>query len=845
MTANKTNPDKPKKRQPQIAEPLKLFKKDDVESLKMALAHHLRYTLAKDQYSATGRDCYKSLAYTVRDHMVERWIHTQQTYHKKDVKRIYYLSMEFLIGRLLGDSLINLGLHENMSKAISIFNRDLDTLAEYESDAGLGNGGLGRLAACFMDSMATLGLPAYGYGIRYEYGIFSQKIKDGYQVETPDSWLRYGNPWEIERPEYLYVVKFYGHVRQYRDKNGKLRHEWVDADEVVAMAYDTPVPGFGNNTVNNLRLWSAKSSRDFNLEYFNSGDYDKAMEDKIESESISKVLYPRDDLWKGKELRLKQEYFLVSATLQDIIRRYTEDHDDNFASFADKIAIQLNDTHPALAIPELMRILMDEEGLPWEDAWEITRNTFAYTNHTVLSEALETWSLERLGNLLPRHLQIIYEINHRFLQEVARRFPGDVPRLSRMSIIQEGAQKRIRMANLCIIGSHSVNGVAALHTEILKDRVFRDFYEMWPEKFNNKTNGITQRRWLRLSNPDLSRLISEKIGEQWVTDLYHLKELEKLAEDTAFQRQWRSVKRKNKKRLAEWINAHLGVSVSPDALFDVQVKRIHEYKRQLLNVLHVITLYNRIKSGEVTNPVPRVVLFGGKAAPAYFMAKLIIKLINSVANVVNNDPDVGDRLKVLFIPDYGVTLAQLIIPAADLSEQISTAGYEASGTGNMKFALNGALTIGTLDGANVEIRDEVGPENIFIFGLTAEEVTAKRQQGYNPWEYYQSNPELKRTLDMIADGTFSPENPALFRPIIDSLLNQGDQYLLLADYDAYLKAQQEVEKVYRKKKEWTRRSILNVARIGKFSSDRTIQEYARDIWGVKPIKVKLPNGNGK
>lgn len=819
------------------------FQGTDVQSIEQSFASHLKYTLAKDEYSATQRDCFKSIAYSVRDRLVERWIETQQTYHRKEAKRVYYLSMEFLIGRLLGDALINLGLYENSELALRELGYDLNQLREFEADAGLGNGGLGRLAACFMDSMATLELPAYGYGIRYEYGIFSQKIRDGYQVELPDQWLRYGNPWEIERPEYIYVIKFYGRVKENKAPDGTPTYEWVDTDDVIAMAYDVPIPGFRNNTVNNLRLWSARATREFNLEYFNTGDYDRAMEDKIQSESISKVLYPRDDLWKGRELRLKQEYFLVSATLQDIVRRYKKSHSDRFASFPDKVAIQLNDTHPALAIPELMRILMDDEGLSWEEAWPITYKTFGYTNHTVMSEALEKWSVERLSNLLPRHLQIIYEINRRLLDMIREKFPGDLPRLSRMSLIEEGAPKRIRMANLCVVGSHSVNGVAELHTNILKNRVFKDFYELWPEKFNSKTNGITQRRWLYLSNPALSKLISEKIGEGWIRDLYQLRKLEAFADDEEFQEKWRAAKQANKQKLADYIREKNGVVVPVDSLFDVQVKRIHEYKRQLLNVLHVVTLYNQIKENPESVKVPRTVIFGGKAAPAYFIAKLIIKLINSVAEVVNNDPQVGERLKVVFIADYGVTLAQTIIPAADLSEQISTAGYEASGTGNMKLALNGAITIGTLDGANVEIREEVGEENIFIFGLTADQVVELKSSGYSPWPYYQNTPKLKRVLDMIASGYFSPGESALFQPLLDSLLNKGDNYMVLADYAAYLACQQKVSEAYLNQKLWWKKSILNVARMGKFSSDRTISQYANEIWNVQPVPISLPVEN--
>ena len=816
------------------------LEKTDAKSLAISFAHHLKFSLAKDEYSATPLDCLKSLALTVRDRLVERWIETQQTYYEKDAKRIYYLSMEFLIGRSLSNSLINLDLQDSAEQALSELGYRLEDLQELEFDAALGNGGLGRLAACFMDSMATLELPGYGYGIRYDYGIFFQRIIDGYQQETPDNWLRYGNPWEIERPEYIYMVRFYGQVDQYVDTNGVLRTDWVDTENVIAMAYDTPIPGYRNNTVNNLRLWAAKASREFNLEYFNHGDYDRAVEEKIESENISKVLYPKDDFTQGRELRLKQEYFLVSATLQDIIRRYKKTHQQNFNLFSEKVAIQLNDTHPTLVITELMRILVDLEGLSWENAWEITVNTCGYTNHTILSEALEKWSVSLLGHVLPRHLQIIYEINRRFLEDVARLYGGDKDRLRRVSIIEEGTEKRVRMANLAIVGSHSVNGVAALHSEILKNEVFKDFYEMWPERFNNKTNGITPRRWLKLCNPALSALVSDKIGEEWISDLFELKKLTALADNQDFQKDWLEVKKKNKTRLAHYINKHYHIESDPDSIFDCQVKRIHEYKRQLLNALHIITLYNRIKNDPTIEMVPRTIIFAGKAAPGYFRAKLVIKLINSIAHVINNDPQIGNRLKVVFLANYSVSLAQKIIPAADLSEQISTAGMEASGTGNMKFALNGALTIGALDGANIEIMEEVGKDNIFIFGLTAEEVMGLKTSGYDPWLYYQESPELKQVIDMIGEGYFSPSNPNLFQPLLNAFFKDGDYFMVLADYAAYVKCQEQVTKEYLNQKVWIKKAILNVANMGKFSSDRTINEYAEEIWKAKPIPITLP-----
>ena len=815
------------------------FLATDTESLQRSFANHLECSLAKDTYSATKLDLYKSLAYTVRDRLVERWITTQQTYYDKDAKRIYYLSLEFLMGRTLGNSLVNLDLLEECHRALHELGFDLEELGELEWDAGLGNGGLGRLAACFLDSMATLELPAYGYGIRYEYGIFFQKIQDGYQVETPDNWLRYENPWEIARPEYLYPVKFYGRAHQYIDASGIFKTDWIDTQEVMAMAYDTPVPGYRNNTVNNLRLWAAKSTRDFDLSYFNEGDYIKAVEDKQQSETISKVLYPNDNIFEGKELRLKQQYFFVAATLQDAIRRYKKTH-DSFDSFPDKVAMQLNDTHPAIAIPELMRILVDLEGMAWEKAWEITVKTFGYTNHTILPEALEKWPVSLLERVLPRHMQIIYEINRRFLDAVARRYPNDVDpaRAGRMSLIEEGNEKKVRMAHLAIVGSHSTNGVAALHTELLKTQVFKDFSEFYPERFNNKTNGIAQRRWLKKCNPGLATLISKHLGDGWVKNLGELKKLVPLAEDKSFREAWRQVKTANKQRLADYVKQVNGIQISVNSIFDCQVKRLHEYKRQLLNALHVIALYNRIKTTPDAHIIPRTVIFAGKAAPGYFMAKLIIKLINSIAEVVNNDPVVGDRLKVIFLANYGVSLAEIIIPAADLSEQISTAGTEASGTGNMKFALNGALTIGTLDGANIEIKEEVGDENIFIFGLTAPEVADRKCAGYNPLDYYHRDTELKTVIDMLASGYFSPSNPALFRPIVNSLL-QSDQYLLLADFAAYLRCQEQVSRAYQNQEEWTKKSILNVANMGKFSSDRTIQEYAEEIWAVKPVPVDL------
>lgn len=814
----------------------------DGKSIITSFVNHLEYSLAKDEYSATPLDYYKSIALTLRDRLFERWIDTMQTYYQKPTKRVYYLSLEFLMGRTLDNALINLGVREQVEKALAKWGVNLGDLEELEYDAGLGNGGLGRLAACFLDSMATMALPAYGYGIRYEYGIFFQRIRGGEQVETPDPWLRYGNPWEIERPEYLYPVQFYGRVVGTADDDGNEHHDWVETTQVMAMAYDSPIPGYQNDTVNNLRLWAAKSTRDFELSYFNHGDYERAVGDKVVSETISKVLYPNDNVFEGKELRLKQEYFFVSATLQDIIRRYKKTNGDDFGAFTDQVAIQLNDTHPAIGIPELMRLLVDVEGMAWDPAWEIVRGTFAYTNHTVLPEALEKWPADLFGAVLPRHLEIVYLINHLFLEDVARAFPDDPDRLRRMSIVEEGSPKRIRMANLAIAGSHSVNGVSALHSQIIQDSLFHDFFEMWPQKFNNKTNGITQRRWLKSCNPGLAALISSRIGDGWVTNLDELSKLVPLAEDATFRRAWRKVKQENKERLADYIERVNGVTVDPSSIFDCQVKRIHEYKRQLLNVLHVIDLYNRIKANPKAKWVPRAVIIGGKAAPGYFMAKLIIRLVNAVADVINADESIGGRLRVVFLANYSVSLAEKLMPAADLSEQISTAGTEASGTGNMKFALNGAITIGTLDGANVEIAQEVGDENIFIFGMKTEEVQASYRDGYDPLKHLHGDPDLGRVLDMISGGAFSPDDPGRFRPITDALLTHGDTYRLLADFRSYVETQDAVSRLYQDKEAWTRMSIRNVAGMGRFSSDRTIEEYAREIWQTKPVPVDRSGG---
>jgi starch phosphorylase len=812
----------------------------DADSLIESFVHNLEFALAKDEYSATVLDVFKSLALTVRDRLFERWVETQQGYYSRRCKRVYYLSLEFLIGRTLGNAILNLGLEANVERAMTELGYRLEEVADWEFDAGLGNGGLGRLAACFLDSMATLALPAYGYGIRYEYGIFYQRIRRGIQIETPDNWLRYGNPWEVERPEHLYPVHFFGQVNQSIGENGRVRFDWVDTQTIMAMAYDTPVPGYRNDTVNNMRLWAAKSTREFDLDYFNHGDYERAVSDKAQSETLSKVLYPNDNVFEGRELRLKQEYFFVSATLQDILRRYRKSSPKGFADFPDQVAVQLNDTHPAVAIPELMRMLVDQHNLAWEEAWAITVKTFAYTNHTILPEALEKWPVSLFGYVLPRHLQIVFEINRRFLAQVAERWPGDTERLRRMSLIEEGEEKRVRMAHLAIVGSHSVNGVSALHTEILKKELFCDFHELWPERFHNKTNGITPRRWLKLCNPGLAGLISEVIGEGWIRDLEQLEGLTPLAEDAEFRRRWREVKRANKVRLGTCIRRLAGVKTDPDTLFDCQVKRIHEYKRQLLNVMHVLACYLRLKAEPDADFVPRTVVFAGKAAPGYAMAKLIIRLIHAVAALVNADPRVAGRLTVVFLPNYGVTLAERIIPAADLSEQISTAGTEASGTGNMKFALNGALTIGTLDGANVEIREAVGEANFFLFGLAAGEIAELRARGYDPREPARRDLRLAAVLDLVAGGTLSPEQPQAFAPIVRALLDDGDPYMLLADFGSYLACQERVSAAFRDPEAWTRMSIRNVAAMGRFSSDCTIRQYAEEIWGVEPAPVTLP-----
>ncbi len=803
----------------------------DTASLEAGIRDHLRFTLARDEYSRTDWDVYRATVLAVLDRLHDGWLETQRGYYRDDRKRVYYLSMEFLIGRLLDSAVINLGIQDEVRTAVKALGYDYDHLRESEADAGLGNGGLGRLAACFLDSMATMGIAGYGYGIRYDYGIFQQKIEQGFQVEQPDRWLRYGNPWDIVHPNVLHPVHFYGESVPYTDSDGRLRFHWENAQKVMALAYDMPVPGYGNGVVNNLRLWKATSPKSLDLRSFNQGEYIDAIRDTQLTENISRVLYPNDKVFVGQELRLKQEYFLVAATLADIFRRFKNKHTD-LRQLPDKVAIQCNDTHPNLAVPELMRILIDDEGLDWDTAWGITTKTVAYTNHTILPEALEKWPVSLMRNLLPRHLQIIYEINKRFLNQIHVQFGDDLNRIRRMSIISEGEQPAVQMATLGIVGSHKVNGVAALHSELIKQTIFKDFVELWPEKFTNKTNGITPRRWLRQCNRELADLISSKIGDGWITDLDQLKGIDNLATDKGFVKAFAAIKLRNKQKLAAYIRQEMGVNVNPEALFDIQIKRIHEYKRQLLAALHTAALYNRIKADPKAPFQQRVVLFGGKAAPGYHMAKLHIKFINSLAAKINSDPQVGDKLKVLFLPNYSVSLAEKMIPAADLSEQISTAGMEASGTGNMKFALNGALTIGTLDGANVEIREEVGDENIFIFGLKVEEIEELRRNGYNPRDWYLTNPELRQVLDQVRNGFWSPDDPGLFHPITDALLDGGDYYLLLADFGAYAEAQKQVEALYAKPAEWNAKAIRNVARIGKFSSDRTIRDYADEIWGV-------------
>jgi len=802
-----------------------------VEALKHSIAYKLMFTIGKDPSVANQHDWLNASLLAVRDRMVERWLRSSRAQLSQDVRQVYYLSMEFLLGRTLGNALMAMGIYDDLNQALDEMGLNLADLMEEENDPGLGNGGLGRLAACFLDSLATLGLPGRGYGIRYDYGMFRQNIIDGEQKESPDYWLEYGNPWEFQRYNTRYKVRFGGRIQH---EGAKVR--WLETEEIVAMAYDQIIPGFDTDATNTLRLWGAQASNEINLGKFNQGDYFAAVEDKNHSENVSRVLYPDDSTYSGRELRLRQEYFLVSATVQDILNRHWQMH-KTWSNLADKIAIHLNDTHPVLAIPELMRLLIDEHKFSWDDAFEVTCQVFSYTNHTLMSEALETWPVEMIGKILPRHLGIIFEINDYFLKTIQEYYPEDWDLLSRISIIDENNGRRIRMAWLAVVVSHKVNGVSELHSNLMVQSLFADFARLFPGRFCNKTNGVTPRRWLALANPALSTLLDEEIGRTWRTDLSQLAELNQQIDYPAFIEKVADAKFDNKRRLADWVAKNMDVVLDPHALFDVQIKRIHEYKRQLLNVLHVITRYNRIKADPGADWVPRVNIFAGKAASAYYTAKHIIHLINDVASVINNDPQVKNKLKVVFIPNYSVSLAQIIIPAADLSEQISTAGTEASGTSNMKFALNGALTIGTLDGANVEMLEHVGEENIFIFGNTTPQVEALRSGGYNPRKYYEEDAELHQVLTQIASGVFSPQDPGRYRNLFDSLVNFGDHYQLLADYRSYVDTQDKVDELYRKPEEWQRRAARNIANMGYFSSDRTIQEYADEIWNIKPVRL--------
>ena len=798
---------------------------------------YLSHTLGREESRLAAYQVYTSLAVALRDRLVERWKNTHAAYCEQDCRRAYYMSLEFLMGRTLGNAMLNLDIDAGTATALRKLGLELEEIAEQEHDAGLGNGGLGRLAACFLDSCATLQLPVMGYGIRYEYGMFRQKIENGSQFEEPDHWLRDGNPWEIERPEFSTRVRFGGHSEFYTDLEGHMRVRWVNTQDVVAIPYDVPIPGYRNGTVNTLRLWKSSATEEFDLSEFNAGSYTEAVASKNDAEHITMVLYPNDASENGKELRLKQQYFLASASLQDVLRQWASAHGDDFSEFAEKNCFQLNDTHPTCAVPELMRLLMDEHGLGWDEAWDIVRRTMAYTNHTLLPEALERWSVSMFGRLLPRLLEIVYEINARFLAEVAQHWPGDVARQRRMSIIEEGDEQQIRMAYLAVVASRSVNGVAELHSRLLQQHLFHDFYEIWPGRFNNKTNGVTPRRWMAWSNPELTTLLNRTIGQGWVADLGQLAKLAPHADDTAFRAEWRAVKLANKQRLAAMVQRDCAVTFDTHALFDVQVKRIHEYKRQLLNVLHVIHLYDRIKRGDIAGWVPRCVLIGGKAAPGYVMAKRIIKLVNAVAKVINEDYDTNGLLRLAFLPDYRVSAMEVICAGADLSEQVSTAGKEASGTGNMKFMMNGALTIGTLDGANIEIREEAGDDNFFLFGLTAEEVEATRGN-YDPDAIIAADEDLQRVMGLLECGHFNLFEPGLFDSIISAIRNPHDPWLTAADFRSYVDAQQRVAEAFRDEERWTRMSILNTAASGKFSSDRTILDYNRDIWRLPRVAAK-------
>ena len=798
--------------------------------------HYYSHRLGRDQNCRSPHYAYEALSLAISDRLVERWKKTYNVYRDTDCKKAYYLSMEFLMGRSLSNAMLNLGVDDTVTQALYEMGLEAEELIESEPDAGLGNGGLGRLAACFIDSCATLQLPVTGYGLRYEYGMFTQQIVNGEQVEKPDHWLRNGNIWEIERPEYMTRVKFGGHTQTHMDENGCKRTSWVGTRDILAMPYDTPVPGYKNGTVNTLRLWKAMATEEFNLQEFNAGDYAEAVAQKNTAENITMVLYPNDANENGKALRLQQQYLLASASLQDVIANWVGRHGRNFEKFAEKNCFQLNDTHPSIAVAELMRLLMDIHGLSWGDAWNITRQTMAYTNHTLLPEALEKWSVNLMQNLLPRLMEIIFEINAHFLAEVSARWPGDSVRIARMSLIEEGHEKQVRMAYLAIVGSFSVNGVAELHSKLLKEGLFRDFYDLWPSKFNNKTNGVTPRRWLAGCNPELAALITDTIGDAWITDLSQLAKLKPYADNAAFRKKWFDLNQASKQRLVNFKKEEFDIDIDVNALFDVQVKRIHEYKRQLLNVLHVIHLYDRIKRGDTQNWVNRCVLIGGKAAPGYLMAKKIIKLINSVGNVINNDPEVGDKLRLIFLPNYRVSAMEKICPGADLSEQISTAGKEASGTGNMKFMMNGALTIGTLDGANIEIREEVGDDNFFLFGLTEAEVEALRPH-YDPQNYIQQDSELQSVIRLLECGHFNQFEPGVFDDVIASIKSPHDPWMTIADFRSYVDAQRRVEQAWRDQERWTKMSILNTAASGKFSTDRTIIEYSQDIWKLAPVDV--------
>ncbi len=807
----------------------------DEESLSWGFAEHMKYSLGVDRYSAIPHDQFMALAHTIRDRIMHQWMKTKQIHHERNAKRIYYLSLEFLMGRAMGNNVINMGLEKEVRAAMEEMGYNYEELVEQEADAGLGNGGLGRLAACFLDSMATMQLPAYGYGLRYDYGIFRQEIENGRQVEQPDDWLRWENPWEVERPSLSVEVHFGGRVETISERRRKI-YKWVDTQPVIGIPFDMPIVGYGGTTVNTLRLWSAKAAEEFDFQDFNAGDYVEAVSQKVMAENLTKVLYPNDKLYLGKELRLRQQYFFVSCSLQDILRRFKKSGAP-IRRFPDYAALQLNDTHPSTAIPELMRLLIDQEGVSWEQAWEITVKTMGYTNHTLMPEALEKWPVPMLEKLLPRHLQLIYEINHRFLQKAITVFPKNMEKIQNVSLVEEGEPKQIRMAHLAIVGSHSTNGVAQLHTQLLRKRLVPDLAAIYPERFNSKTNGITQRRFLLHANPPLAYLINETIGEEWITDFSQLEKLKPYADDPAFRERFQSVKYEAKRKFADYMFQEHGFRIDPESLFDVQVKRIHEYKRQLLNALHIVMLYNRMRSGKPEDFVSRTFLFGGKAAPGYTEAKLIIKFINNLASVINSDAKLKGRLKVYFVPNYRVSLAERIIPATDLSEQISTAGTEASGTGNMKFMCNGALTIGTLDGANIEIAEEAGKENVFLFGLTSDEV-AELAPTYDSLSFYEDNTEIKEALDLIISEHFNFGEPGIFDSIWKMLVEDGDRYMHLADLSSYAEAQSEAEKLYRdNREEWNRRSIINIASAGKFSSDRTIDQYTKEIWKVEPVRI--------